>query len=160
MLLVLLPFVAGVVLCNSVVIPLVWLIVALFVATVGAWLLLPRRVAWCYVAFALLLLGYITAELRRPVASLPYDTDMELIVEVVGEPAQRSGYRVAGGRVEAWREDASWRGADDAGQPQRPCFPFDFCLFVGANRHIYKRIFPHSLSVRFVLSSCHYFTSN
>ena len=116
MLLVLLPFVAGVVLCDSVVIPLVWLIVALFVATVGAWLLLPRRVAWCYVAFALLLLGYITAELRRPVASLPYDTDMELIVEVVGEPAQRSGYRVAGGRVEAWREDASWRGADDAVQ--------------------------------------------
>lgn len=115
MLVVLIPFICGIVAADSFILPLYVVLALLAVVCVVAWLVLPRGVAWGYVAMALLLLGYVVAELRHPASSVPYDTKLSIVGEVVGEVMPRDGYRIAEGRVRAWREDKDdvWREANE-----------------------------------------------
>lgn len=113
MLLVLLPFVAGILLASSFTLPVLGVVVALCVAVALGWLTQSRRMSWGYVAVALLLFGYLVAEYRTPRASMPYNSVVEMDIVVSGIPAQREGYRVAKGRVIGWREDDEWSRADD-----------------------------------------------
>lgn len=113
MLVMLLPFTLGIVLYESYVIPLVAVLVALFVASLCAWLFLDRRVSWCYAALATLLLGYTMAELRAPRPSLAYDTPMQLSLRVESQPVAREGYRMAEGRITGWSDGTRDHSADD-----------------------------------------------
>ena len=113
MLVVLIPFICGIVAADSFVLPLYLVLALLMTLCVVAWLLLPRGVAWGYVAMALLLLGYVVAELRHPASNIPYDTKMDIVGEVVGEVVSRDGYRIAEGRLQAWREGDVWHEADE-----------------------------------------------
>ena len=82
MLVVLVPFVAGILLAEYFVVPL-YLAVALFlISVIVAYLSMPRRVVWAYVAFALLAFGYVVAELRQPSAAVPYGAEHEMIIDV------------------------------------------------------------------------------
>ena len=112
MLLILVPYVAGVLLAESYDLHVVWAIALCVVALVFAVVAMPRRVAWAYVAVALLLLGNIYATLREPIAPMPYNKDVEMVVSIEGVPSLRDGYSVADGRIERWRSGEGWCDAD------------------------------------------------
>ena len=111
--LVVVPFTLGIALYEHYALPLTATLIALIITTIGAWLLLPRRVAWCYIAIALVMLGYAVAELRAPRPSLPYDTPTELLLRIESEPIEREGYRRAEGRIVAWHDGTTEHSADD-----------------------------------------------
>ena len=113
MLVVLLPFILGILAASYVLFPPYIAEVAICVVTILGWVSLPRRVSLGYAAVALWLFGYLIADYRTPHASMPYGSAVELDVEVVGIPAEREGYRVSEGRVVAWRGDDVWHRADD-----------------------------------------------
>lgn len=115
MLVVLVPFICGIVAADVLLLPLYVVLALLMAVCVAAWIVLPRGVAWGYVAMALILLGYVVAELRHPASNIPYDTKIGIVGEVVGEVIPRDGYRIAEGRVRAWREDKDdvWREANE-----------------------------------------------
>lgn len=112
MLVVLLPFVAGIVLADYFVVPLVVAIPATLLFALMAALVMPRRVAWGYIVVALAMFGYTMADLRMPRSSVPYDTYVDMVVTVENIPVQRDGYRRADGRIERWRDDGVWHDAD------------------------------------------------
>lgn len=112
MFLVLLPFVVGVLLADYFVVPL-YLAVALFLCSVFiAYVAMPRRVVWGYVAVALIAFGYTVAELRAPSVALPYDKECEMVVAVESIPSPREGYRVADGDLVAWHDGERWHDSD------------------------------------------------
>ena len=113
MLVVLIPFLLGILVADSFVMPLGVALAALLVLSIVAWILLPRGVAWGYAAVALVLLGYVVAELHYDECDVPCDRPIELRGEVVSELAERDGYRVADGRVIAWRDGGEWYRVDE-----------------------------------------------
>ena len=112
MLLILIPYIVGVLLAESYALDVVWSIGLCVAALVCAAVAMPRRVTWGYVAVALLLLGNIYATLRTPSVEIPYGQDIEMIVNVEGIPSAREDYRVADGRIVGWRGDEGWRDVD------------------------------------------------
>ena len=113
MLLMLVPFTLGIVLHDSYLIPLGLAIVAMLLTALATWLLLPRWSAWCYAAATLLLLGYGVAELRAPHSSTPYNTTIDMVVQIESTPRMRTGYSVADGRIISWQGDGDRHHADD-----------------------------------------------
>lgn len=112
MLVVLIPYVLGIVLADSYVVPL-WLSLAVLIVTVlTAAITLQRRVSLGYIALALLMFGYVVAELRAPMTTVPYDTTTEMVVDVEGIPSDRGDYRRVDGRIVEWRDGAVWHEAD------------------------------------------------
>ncbi len=107
MLVVLIPFVVGILIADNFVLPFTLVAVFFFVTEFVAWMLLPRDIAAGYVAMALILFGYLDAELLRPIANIPCEQDMLMGVKVVGEVIPREGYSVAEGRVVWWEGDDS-----------------------------------------------------
>ena len=110
---VLIPLVVGIALTQYYTLPPFVAEIAICLLLVAAWFFDNRIASWGYTALALILLGYILVEYRSPSASVPYDSVVEMDVDVVGLPAERNGYSVAEGKVVRWREDGAWRRADD-----------------------------------------------
>ena len=112
MFLVLVPLVVGIVIAESYALPLV-MVAALFVLMIvaAAWTLL-RRIAWGYVAMAIMLFGYLLAELRAPTSPVPYDETVEMVVGVESTPSERDDYSVADGRIERWYDGKQWHDVD------------------------------------------------
>ena len=112
MFLVLVPFVAGILIAENYALPLM-MVAVLFVLmiAVAAWTL-PRKMAWGYVAMAIMLCGYLLAELRAPTSSVPYDETVEMVVGVESVPSERDDYSVADGRVDRWYDGEQWHDAD------------------------------------------------
>ncbi|MBQ2240480.1 MAG: ComEC/Rec2 family competence protein [Alistipes sp.] len=114
MLVVLVPFVSGILLAEHFVVPL-YLAVALFaVAVILTYIAMPQRVAWGYAALALLAFGYTIAELRAPSVAVPYAEECEMVVEVEGIPSQRDDYRVADGRIVQWYDGERWHDSQSS----------------------------------------------
>lgn len=112
MLVVLIPYVIGVVIADCYVVPL-WLALAVMIATVvTATFALQRRVALGYIALALVMFGYVVAELRAPATAIPYDTTTEMVIDVEGIPSNRGDYRRVDGRIVEWRDGDVWHEAD------------------------------------------------
>ncbi len=114
MLVVLVPFVAGILLAEHFVVPL-YLAVALFlISVIIAYISMPRKVVWGYVTLALLAFGYVVAELRASSVAMPYDKECEMIIDVEGIPTQRDGYRVADGRLVQWYDGERWHDSESS----------------------------------------------
>ena len=105
MLVIVIPFIAGIVVAQSFVMPLWCAIVAGVVALCGAVLALPRSVSYGFVGLALMLMGYLAVEVGARPSAIPYDDMVEMRVSVVSPIAEREGYSVAEGRVEAWMDE-------------------------------------------------------
>lgn len=112
MFVVLLPFVLGIILADYVVLPLWLALGGLLVMVVLTAVAMPRRVVWGYVAMSLLLFGYTVAELRAPVTAVPYDTTVEMVIDVEGIPSDRGDYRRADGRIVEWSDGDEWHETD------------------------------------------------
>ncbi len=113
MLLVIIPFIAGVILANNFNTPLWALCGALAIATVGALYARPQGVAYCFVALLVMSFGILVVELRQSPATTPYNRTVEMRVSVVSPIAEREGYDIAEGRIESWQSDSCWYEADD-----------------------------------------------
>lgn len=113
MLVMLLPFVLGITLYESYALPLIAVLSMLLISGLGAWLLLPRKIAWCYASVAILLFGYIMAELRAPRPSLDYDTTVEMTLSIESPPSARDSYRIANGRIIEWWDGTRSHRAND-----------------------------------------------
>ena len=112
----LLPLVAGIGLFEYVALPL-WLSVgAMSLSLVMTLLTMRRRVVWLYAFVAVLLFGYLMAQLHHRDVAMPESTPVDMVVEVVGEPSLRDGYRVAEGRIESWSDGKVSHDADYAVQ--------------------------------------------
>lgn len=112
MLVVLIPFVLGIVLAEHFVLPL-WLACGVLLGVVVlAAIAIPRKVVWGYIAVALLMFGYVVAELRAPATAVPYNTTVEMVVEVESIPSNRGDYCRADGRIIEWRDGDEWRETD------------------------------------------------
>lgn len=109
----LLPFIVGIATAESIAIPLYIAIALIIVLVVGALLLRKRRIAVLYAAMAMLFVGYTLGELHHTEPDTPTGRDLELIVDIETPPSQRDGYRVAEGRITAWREDGAWHTSSD-----------------------------------------------
>lgn len=112
MLVIVVPFVVGIVLAQSFVLPLWCAIAGSMVALLGAALSLPNRVSYGFICLALMLMGYLAVEVESYPSAIPYDDVVEMRVSVVSPIAEREGYSVAEGRVEAWMDD-SWHDAKE-----------------------------------------------
>ena len=112
MFLALIPFVIGVVLAEYLVVPLYVVLGSILLMAVVAIVAVPRNIALCYVAVALLFVGYITAVLRTPSCAVPYNQDVEMVVAVESIPSVRGDYSIADGRIEQWCGDDEWREAN------------------------------------------------
>ena len=113
MLVICIPLILGIVLADSYVMPISYAAIACVCASVGVWIAIPSRLAYGYGALALLLLGYIVADIGNVPSSVPYDQTVEMRVGVVTPIAQREGYAVAEGHIEAWCDDDVWHDADE-----------------------------------------------
>ena len=113
MLLVIIPFIAGIILANSFDTPLLIICGTMVVATIGALYARPQVVAHSFVALLVMLFGIVMVELRQNPASTPYNRTVEMEINIVGPIAEREGYSVAEGRIERWLDDDSWREAND-----------------------------------------------
>lgn len=113
MLFIIIPFIAGILLANSLILPL-WLIcVTLVVAIIGALYARPMGVAYCYVVLLCLFFGAFITELRKPCVSIPYDMGLEMQISIIEPISERDGYSVADGRVDRWLDDSGWHEAKD-----------------------------------------------
>ena len=113
LLVMLLPFVMGIVMAERIAIPLsatIPIIVTLLLAT---WLLRKRFAAILYAMMSMLFVGYTLSEIHVKSPDTPLGRDIELIVDLESAPAQREGYRVAEGRITAWRDDKAWHASND-----------------------------------------------
>lgn len=113
MLLVIIPFIAGVILANSLDTPLFIICGAMVIATIGALYARPQGVAYCFVALLVTLFGFFVVELRYSPATTPYNRATEMQVSIVSPIAEREGYNVAEGRIERWLDDDCWHDAND-----------------------------------------------
>ena len=113
MLLVIIPFIAGVILANNFDSPLWALCGALVVAIVGAFYSRPQGVAYCFVALLVMSFGMLVVELRQSPATTPYNRNVEMDISLVSPIAEREGYSVAEGHIEGWLGDDCWHKADD-----------------------------------------------
>ncbi len=113
MLLVIIPFIAGIILANNLHTPLFIICGAMVVATIGALYARPQGVAYCFVALLIILFGGLVVELRQSTATTPYNRAVEMEVNIVSPIAEREGYSVAEGRIERWLDDDSWYKAEE-----------------------------------------------
>lgn len=112
MFVVLIPFVLGIILAEHFVLPL-WLAGGVLLGgVVLAAISMPRKVVWGYITVALLMFGYVVAELRAPATAVPYDTTVEMVIEVEGIPSDRGDYHRADGRIVEWRDKGEWHETD------------------------------------------------
>lgn len=111
-LLMLIPMIVGILLHEYTVLHWGLTVVLLVVALVASIVLRYRAYAPLFVAVALVAFGYVVTELRSIKSAIPYDTDLELMVEVESIPVEREGYRTSEGTITAWRDDAAWCEAD------------------------------------------------
>lgn len=108
----LIPFIGGILLAESILLPL-WLTIAMSALFLGvAWLLRSHLSALIYGAAAMLFIGYTVVECHNSTPSIPYEQEMEMVVRVESPPAEREGYRVAEGRIVEWYDD-SWHTSDE-----------------------------------------------
>ena len=113
MLIVIIPFIAGILLANSFSLPL-WLICGvLVVAIVGTLYARPMGIAYGFAVLLCILFGVFVTELRQPSAATPYDVDIEMQISIISPISEREGYSVADGRIERWQDDNGWSEADD-----------------------------------------------
>lgn len=113
MLLVVIPFIAGILLANSVSLPLWFVCGALVVAIVGTIYARPMSIAYSFAALLCMLFGVFVTELRQPSSSTPYDIGVEMHISIISPISERDGYRVADGRIERWQDDNGCYEADD-----------------------------------------------
>lgn len=109
------PFMAGIVLVDHYALPLWALCAGLLVAGTAAALLHGRPIADGYLAVALLLLGWIAAELHRNPTQLPVGLSAEYALHVEEQPIRRGSHYAATARVAAWRDPTAgvWRASAD-----------------------------------------------
>lgn len=108
----LIPFIGGIILAETVVIPL-WLTIAMSALLLGvAWLLRPHLSALIYVVAAIPFIGYSVAECHNTSTDTPREKEMEMVVHIESPPAERDGYRVAEGRITAWHYEG-WHNSND-----------------------------------------------
>ena len=113
MLFVVVPVIVGIILENNYDMPILALCSAIVIATVGALYARPYIVSQCFVTLLVTLLGMLLVQTRQDVATTPYDCAVEMQVSIVSPIAEREGYSVAEGRIEAWRADDVWCDARD-----------------------------------------------
>ena len=112
MLIISLSFALGIVVADGYSVPLWAIFSGVILSGVMAWVVRSAwRWAYCFLAIALL--GYAASVVRAPYATVPYDSESQMVVIVRGIPSPRDGYRVAEGKLEAYRADDGWRRADD-----------------------------------------------
>lgn len=112
MLVVLIPFVAGISLEECVACPMVVLLVVAVLMALLAWRTIGRAISYLYVAVALLVVGMAVARLGERGSTIPYDRTIEMEIVVESMPAPRGDYLLADGRVVGWCDD-EWRAADE-----------------------------------------------
>lgn len=111
--LIVIPFILGITIFESYVLPLEIVIAALLLSTLATWFLMPQWTAWGYAAVSFILLGYTIAELRAPISSTPYNVTTEMVVRVESTPNQRADYHIADGRIIEWIDSDGTHRADD-----------------------------------------------
>lgn len=116
LLIMLIPFAMGIIMTESLVIPLPVAISLAVILLIATWLLRRRSMAVAYGAMAMLFVGYTLSELHVTTPDVPLERDVEMIVDIETPPAKRNGYRVAEGRILSWREDDTWHACDNSVQ--------------------------------------------
>lgn len=140
MLFALIPFISGIILANSYSIPL-WLAAAgMAIFAIVAWCIRARRgvVAYCFIA--LILFGYLVAELRRERVDIPYDKDIELVVSIDKHPAMRYSKYSVEGEIERWRDGDAWHDSDYRVQLYTACDTLAVGDRVHLRTHLRERI--------------------
>lgn len=100
----LLPFILGIVLAECYVVPMSYALALLVVLLALLWAMARRRVVWLYGFVLLVVLGYVVAELRVPRATTPVGEAVVMTIDVESEPLQRDGYSLADGRIREWQD--------------------------------------------------------
>lgn len=108
----LVPLVAGIMLHEN--LTLTWgIVIAIYgISLLCSFALRSGGYAPLFIILAMFFTGYICAELGSLHCDIPYDRELELVVEVESVPVDRDNYRSAEGRITAWSEDSLWRKAD------------------------------------------------
>lgn len=126
MLAVVIPVILGIVFANNYYTP-IWIVCGgLSFFTIGALYARPYWVSQCYLMLLPILFGMLLVATRTTVASTPYDTPVEMQVSIVSPIAEREGYSVAEGCIEAWIESDVWYDARDRVQLWIRCDSLDY----------------------------------
>lgn len=113
MLVVLLPTIVGVIFANHYLLP-VWVICgAMALCAFAVNYARPYWISQCYGVLLFFLFGMLLVATRVRIAETPYHTPVEMRLSILSPIAEREGYSVAEGRIEAWCEDDEWVDARD-----------------------------------------------
>ncbi len=139
-LLALIPIIAGIMLAESYTLPL-WLVgVSIATLTTATWIIAHSRVAIASCFVTLLLFGYLIAELRRERVDIPYDKDMELVIDIDNYPTKRFDRYAVEGEVERWHDGTTWHDASYRVQIYTSCDTIGVGDRVHLHSHIHRRI--------------------
>nr|DAO23735.1 MAG TPA: Competence protein [Caudoviricetes sp.] len=116
MLRTLLPFAAGIVLAERFALSSWALCVGLLGCGTAAALLLRRAVSEVYLAAALLLTGWLAAELHRTPATVPRTEPTEYALQPEEQPMRRGDRFVGTARLRAWRDPGAGEWRPSAGK--------------------------------------------
>lgn len=113
MFIALIAYIAGILLARYISIPLWITLAATMVIMVIYWRYYRYSVSLLYAFMAILLTGFIAAEINKPHATLPKDSLVEMVIDVTSTPAQREGYSRADGKIVQWRGEDGTRSSND-----------------------------------------------
>ena len=113
MLLVLLPLCLGILLAESFMLHPVAIAITLIAALIIAWRTTDSRLSAVAIAIAITMLGWISAMLGTNTSAVPYNRDVEMVVEITSPKRDMGEYSTADGCIVAWHDVGVWHDVEE-----------------------------------------------
>ena len=140
MLLALIPIILGIILADSYTIPLWLAATSMTVLALVAWRIAHRRGAMAYSFVTLLLFGYLITELRREHIEIPYNRDIDLVIDIDNHPTKRYNRYAVEGEIKRWSDGQMWHDSDYRVQLYTSCDTIGVGDRLHLNTHIKEQI--------------------
>lgn len=113
MLLVLPPLCLGILLAESFALHPAAIATTLVFALLIAWRTSPSRLSAVAIAIAITMLGWLAAMLGTNTSAVPYNSDVEMTIEITSPTRDMGEYSSADGCIVAWHDGTAWRDVEE-----------------------------------------------
>ena len=111
--LVLLPLCLGILLAESFALHPAAIATTLVFALLIAWRTIDSRTSIVAITIAITMLGWIAAMLGTNTSAVPYDRDVEMVVEITSPKRDMGEYSTADGCIVAWHDGTAWHDVEE-----------------------------------------------
>ncbi len=113
MLLVLLPLCLGILIAESFALHPAAIATTLVFALLIAWRTIDSRTSIVAITITITMLGWIAAMLGTNTSAVPYNRDVEMVVEITSPKRDMGEYSTADGCIVAWHDGTAWRDVEE-----------------------------------------------